>query len=171
MSVPVSISYHPSGIKVNEISSVVGLGWSLNAGGVITRLVRGAPDLKFGKTGTNLNVDFIHSLGSDGTNESSKVTHLWNAYNGERIGSYDSESDIYYYNVCGLNGSFRFDTQGNLVQIPLSNNRIEYNTDRDMFLITGTDGTTYTFLDKETANRIGGGIYTTSWYLTQIKTT
>lgn len=44
LSVPVSISYNSNGIKVDEIASRVGMGWSLNAGGVITRTVRGKQD-------------------------------------------------------------------------------------------------------------------------------
>jgi len=44
MSHQVSISFHGAGIKASEIASSVGLGWTLNAGGVITRSVRGAPD-------------------------------------------------------------------------------------------------------------------------------
>src|SRR5690606_14813942 len=44
LTVPVSISYHASGIKVNDIASPVGLGWALNAGGVLTTTVRGKAD-------------------------------------------------------------------------------------------------------------------------------
>lgn len=44
LSVPVSVSYHASGIKVGETASSMGLGWALNGGGVITRSVRGLPD-------------------------------------------------------------------------------------------------------------------------------
>lgn len=39
-SLPVSLSYHARGVKVEEISSSVGLGWSLVAGGQITRQTR-----------------------------------------------------------------------------------------------------------------------------------
>ncbi|OQP46197.1 hypothetical protein A4D02_32090 [Niastella koreensis] len=34
---PITVSYHSGGFKVADEASWVGLGWSLNAGGVITR--------------------------------------------------------------------------------------------------------------------------------------
>ena len=39
LQVPVSLSYSSNGLRVDEISSRVGTGWNLNAGGVITRTV------------------------------------------------------------------------------------------------------------------------------------
>lgn len=44
VQVPISLNYNSSGIKVKDIPGAVGLGWSLNAGGVITRVVMGYPD-------------------------------------------------------------------------------------------------------------------------------
>src|SRR5206468_12879173 len=46
LELPVSLKYHGGGIRVEEIGSWVGIGWALEAGGVITRSVRGWADDK-----------------------------------------------------------------------------------------------------------------------------
>lgn len=44
ITVPISLSYHAGGNRIDEEASWVGLGWSLNAGGAITCTVRGKED-------------------------------------------------------------------------------------------------------------------------------
>jgi len=44
ITVPIGLSYHGSGIKVDEIASRTGIGWVLNTGGVVTRTVKGYAD-------------------------------------------------------------------------------------------------------------------------------
>ncbi|MDR7131626.1 hypothetical protein J2X69_003990 [Algoriphagus sp. 4150] len=44
LSVSAALSYNGSGHRVQDIASSEGLGWSLDAGGMITRVVRGIPD-------------------------------------------------------------------------------------------------------------------------------
>lgn len=44
LELPISLSYHAGGVKVEEVASAVGLGWALNAGGVIGRSIRGLAD-------------------------------------------------------------------------------------------------------------------------------
>jgi hypothetical protein len=49
-SLPIDLSYHGGGIKVEEDASWVGLGWNLNYGGQISRVVRGGEE-DFSTTG------------------------------------------------------------------------------------------------------------------------
>ncbi|MBR1928037.1 MAG: hypothetical protein IJ840_09890 [Bacteroidales bacterium] len=46
-SIPISLEYHFDGYRPDKHSGMVGYGWSLNCGGVITREVRGFPDEGF----------------------------------------------------------------------------------------------------------------------------
>lgn len=167
-SLPISIDYHASGIKVDDISTPVGLGWVLNAGGVITRSVKDRPDLNFGASGV---IRFDQEATSK-LSHGNKQEYLSEMYDGEVSGALDLESDLYYYNFAGMSGSFRFDIRGNLIQVPLTNNRIEF--DGTYFQITGKDGTIYAFRDRENSYFEYRGVqtkYVSSWYLTYIETT
>jgi hypothetical protein len=44
LTVPITLSYHASGIKPTDVASWVGMGRSVSAGGFISRNVRGKPD-------------------------------------------------------------------------------------------------------------------------------
>jgi len=44
VSVPIRIAYDPSGVRYSDIPSALGMKWSLEAGGNITRSVNGMPD-------------------------------------------------------------------------------------------------------------------------------
>ena len=46
LSIPVTLSYHASGITVSQEATAVGLGWSLNAGGMISRTVKGGDECR-----------------------------------------------------------------------------------------------------------------------------
>lgn len=171
ISLPVSISYHASGIKVNELPSTVGLGWALNAGGVITRSMKGIPDNNFGSQPSLYRTRNWLLTNMDTT---SRINYLQNKYKDERTGAYDTESDVYYYNVAGMTGSFRFDVYGNVVQIPMTKNRIIGTpmNNSSSFTIIGDDGTEYCFNDRELTDTFSGmGTYISAWYLTFIKTT
>ena len=47
LQIPISIDYSSGGVKVDDISTDVGLGWSLNAGGKITRVIHLAYNIYF----------------------------------------------------------------------------------------------------------------------------
>ncbi|WP_131539944.1 RHS repeat domain-containing protein [Pedobacter nototheniae] len=44
LELPISLNYHASGNKPDEMPGSVGLGWSLGIGGSITRIINGTPD-------------------------------------------------------------------------------------------------------------------------------
>lgn len=101
---PLSLTYNSSGIKVDDIASWVGLGWSLNAGGVISVSTKGAPDFH----GNRLR---IRSTSEIENKNIPTVDSLQWIYSGPYI---DSEPDIYNYNFCGYSGQFVIDNDFNV---------------------------------------------------------
>ena len=161
LNVPVSISYHASGIKVNDIASPVGLGWALNAGGVVTRTVRGKAD---DGTAGWLHQPFMSTqqiLAS--TNTSTVYNYLWPRAGGNT----DTESDKYYFNAPGMTGSFVYDSNDQLVQIPYSDNRITGNM-ASGYTITSEDGTSYLFNVAESTSVNSTAPAVTALYLSRI---
>ncbi|MCX2679346.1 hypothetical protein OOZ15_05270 [Galbibacter sp. EGI 63066] len=182
LNIPITLSYHSAGIKVDEIASNVGLGWTLNTGGVITRVVRGKPD--------------DHEYGYIGTNEIGKIitdqpfSALSSTYvAGFGTGSYDSEPDIYYFNVLGKSGRFTFDAYGNVVMMPEQDFKIippegfGPNGTGSHWVVIDTNGTTYKFgvtsnsrEESEVTTIYNGGDpdikdpFISSWYLSNITT-
>ncbi len=147
VSVPVSLSYHPSGIRVDEESSWVGLGWTLNAGGVITRSVAGVND-------DDPNYGYLNTVGFpdelvDNTNITGQNATLYGTYLYEStLNQHDPEPDVYYYNFNGYSGKFVFDVTKTPQTIPSSNLRIEVNpheTPLTNFTIVTPDGARYKF--------------------------
>lgn len=97
-SLPVSLSYNSSGIKVEDMASWVGLGWSLNAGGAISVLTKGKSDFIYDRVKIRTADQLLNKLlPSIDTLEFIKTNLL------------DSEPDIYNYNFCGFSGQFVID--------------------------------------------------------------
>ncbi len=47
MEVPISLNYNSGGVKVGDMASSVGLNWSLNAGGVVSKMTQGLDDFTY----------------------------------------------------------------------------------------------------------------------------
>lgn len=68
LSLPISLTYSTSGVKVDESSSEVGMGWNLIAGGQITRKLNGnADDVTIGTWDANLFVERRPPTGGEST--------------------------------------------------------------------------------------------------------
>lgn len=146
ISLPISLSYHASGVKVEETASWVGLGWSLNAGGVITRSVRGRPDeqqylnrlLPTIPDGLLNPANLAYSTACD------FLATSYYAYNVGQ-GLNDSEPDAFFFNFNGHSGKFVLDQNGVAYTIPYQPIKISTNAALGEWSITTQDGFIYKF--------------------------
>lgn len=185
ISVPLTLSYHGGGIKVQEEASWVGLGWTLNAGGMITHDIKGEDDEYTAgpnnlyypvKTNTVYNSDYdvvtLHGCSQD------YLTPIYDV-NGTQIANcdvlqqqlplggtpVDTEKDLYIYNFGSYSGKF-INTGASFAD--LGRNNIIFIRTAGGFSAFTPDGFTYLFEKKETATS-STHIITTGYYLTQIK--
>ncbi|KAA5536810.1 RHS repeat protein [Taibaiella lutea] len=127
----ISLSYNTAGVKVDELSGSVGLHWSLNAGGSITRVMKDVPDE------INTYDSLIHTTGTGNVGDYSVgVKGRWaryfgtnpsdpNAYflDGERY--MDDESDDFIFSVGGLSFTFNIGQDGFVFTNPHTNIKID----------------------------------------------
>ncbi len=159
ISLPVGLSYHTS-IKVDEHPGWVGLGWSLTAGGVISREVRDMPDetlvLGYKYKCTEQNID------NASFNDISNLVYLELNYQ-----VVDSEPDKFNFSFPGYSGYFMLNSKGewmvysdrplkiNVIENISSTPRINFpngttfttgsNTLIKGFILTDDEGTEYRF--------------------------
>ncbi len=120
VSLPISLSYHAGGIKVEEVASWVGLGWSLNVGGLISRTTKGLPD-DTSINGYMYTQNSVQDLKDLPHNSSS----IYNMITNSLLGYQDYEPDIFSFNFGGYSGKFSYDQiSGVFFQMPYSNIKI-----------------------------------------------
>ena len=164
-----SLDYHAGGVKVDEIASNVGLGWALNAGGAISRTMRGLPDEStagFLNTDTIPNIGTVQYLGQYLYGQSSSVNTNYpstiviknpnsnfglvsNIYNN----TLDSQQDIFYFNFNGKSGKFFIGKNGAIVTQQKDNFKITKissgGEQLSSFQVIDDQGNTYVFDQKE----------------------
>ncbi|MGZ8554696.1 MAG: hypothetical protein ACXWV8_14890, partial [Chitinophagaceae bacterium] len=180
ISVPVTLSYHGSGIRVQEEASWVGLGWTLNAGGVITHDIKGGND----EVGLNHSFNQVYPNGQQNTYMespfamgktgcSSLYTNTGTVWNCGSLqtqlnsGSMDGEPDMYAYHFGNYSGKF---FSGNGQFVDLSHNNVQFT------LLAGTgfsavtpDGFKYDFFAIEKSwSYPTPNATNTAYYLTKI---
>jgi hypothetical protein len=143
-SVPISLSYDATGIRVNDVAGWVGMHWSLNAGGMVGRVVMGRPDeMTTGTLGVPPRV-------ADIVNNQTYLDYFKDLVEGANGGPRpDGEPDKYYYSFNGRSGSFVFDRNRNVMQIPKTSLKITSRGGDLGFDIVDENGTTYVFINKE----------------------
>lgn len=151
---PISISYHASGIKVSDVPSEIGIGWILNAGGIVTRMMldtmdeAGAPTKTYSSANQFLTAIPNIIYGSLDTSCSCYPGSLsLESYLDTKCNNEDLMSDRYFYSLPGgFSGIFRYNypTRDTLITLPYRPYKIE-RTINDQFKIKDDHGTLYTF--------------------------
>lgn len=183
LELPISLNYTGAGVRVDDLPTWVGINWTLNAGGVITRSVRDIAD--------EVAVTRVFFSDSDVINYNSTIDGTTNgAFLRSVISNnqVDSEVDIFQYSFSGYSGSFYIDNDWNAKLLKsdspikidvISRSNLYHNK---TILITTPDGVVYTFggstATEETSRRsiINGTMEsqntvegTTAFYLKSIK--
>ncbi|MEQ9167304.1 MAG: hypothetical protein RLO12_13695, partial [Fulvivirga sp.] len=189
-SFPISMSYSSSGLKPDETPSWVGMGWTLNATGVITRQRRGLEDESDnGYNGSNKKgkevIKYINGQLNDSQEETFKEALI--------DGLIDGEPDLFFYNAGTHSGKLFFDesqcdfTQKTAVSIPEKNISIQgffdyttgYNIEKgkiERFVISDADGIIYEFaaLEAPSGSKEKGDPsrdnFVNTWFLSNITT-
>jgi hypothetical protein len=186
-SLPINVSYHSSGIVVDEVASKVGLGWSLNAGGMIYQNVIGKPDNLSNRFPLAQNRELNPEVNGNSVICTEIENQDYHTVNDLSLGlsesDVDSEPDIYYYNVGDKNGKFFFDNNNVAHTMPESDLKII--RDVNGIIIYDEMGVKYTFYTSSLSKSMWTITQTTvivpspgqsgetdsySYYLTEIET-
>ena len=171
LHLPIALNYHPSGIRVDENSGNVGLGWTLSAEGILTRTILGQKD-----NGTYQ----ANSTSYDGValnpNIQADLTRMSIlGHNGT-----DGVPDLYSYSFAGNCGKFIEPTTGYFSTMPQTNISIQrYFSSTNAadphyaeWKIVTEDGTQYYFDDSMEITASSSDFFLSensdTWYLTKI---
>lgn len=160
INVPIGLSYVGSGVKVNAPNTWTGVNWTLNAGGVITRVVNDDPDEVAQQRVTQADINALglidHSSAETITDPSNNAVLLHQFFNSP---NWDTQPDIFSFSFPGGSGSFYLDENFEAVLITNDNPlKIEILGNQGgkanlalfkEFKITAANGTMYYFGGNE----------------------
>lgn len=106
LSVPIGVSYHASGMKPELFPGPVGLGWTLMAGGAISRVIKGYPDMGDYPSDGKPALVVCQRAASDWDNVEKLKGYLMHT---ALAFVNDNEPDEYYFNINGQTGKFYAD--------------------------------------------------------------
>jgi len=195
---PISLSYHASGVKVDQEASFVGLGWALNMGGVISRVIQDKVDENGMVTGFSTRGNSLPDYNAiDGEFPAGLVGNDPDPVNDGVIRTnyrLDKEPDIFSINSSLLSGQFCLNNSLDYVSLNYEPYKYDVDLINETIIVTNEKGQIFRFgksLDNEEAHETtsvtnsaldasGTGAdpsisstlpYDSSWYLTEIIST
>ncbi|WP_321308610.1 BACON domain-containing protein [Marinifilum fragile] len=123
ISIPISLSYNAKGVRVNDISSAVGLGWSLVADGGIYRTINGLADDEITGWINNSNYDYSPSAILSINTQDPSFSE-WSRLKNLALNKYDTQPDDFSFSFFGNNGNFKFQYNNSTLN-PITINKIK----------------------------------------------
>lgn len=195
LELSLKLDYHAGGHKVNDDATQVGLGWKLSGGGMITRKINGLAD------DADVGLGFLkfreqYSYSEDYDNDGGPYVKDW-LYDYDETkaqslssGCWDSQPDIFYFNMNGYSGKFAFDWQNGSdpivscdQEVKIVDYTFDYSNGRqrlNSWVLVDPNGVKYTFATHEFTSvynmfsftsPCNSGYYTyiSGWYLTKME--
>lgn len=174
LEIPLSLSYHAGGIRVEERAGWAGLGWALNAGGSISRTMKGIPDEQQLSQSGYIN----HEVMPDQLS----INDLVDYYHRSQQGLIDFEQDIFHFAFGNYSGKFVLSKSGEVAFLSASNLKIQFDQiNRNIVQWKVWDGYGNQFIFKEVERTITEDIsdskstpyrsnYNSAWHLSKITT-
>ncbi len=141
ISIPINLAYNTGGIKVDETSSSVGLGWALSIPNNISVEVHGKEDLNSTAQWFPGNIYDYQYI--DPINIETFPADVLIKLQALRDDVVDTQPDIYHYSLPTISGAFIRDTNGNFHTIPYENIKISYSDADNKFTIIDPSGIVY----------------------------
>jgi hypothetical protein len=179
IQIPISLSYHAGGIRLSEDAGWTGLGWTLNAGGAVTRAIYDKDDLnssyfsnlslpRMDKRPTSLFNIMTTVTGDDKLYTTDGTVYDWFPVfgNGNPAGE-DLQADIFNFNFASRSGKFAITRTGEILFNKRVDLVVESYSQTGLTLID-ENGIKYMFGNSEWTEHQGANA-ATAWYLTKIK--
>lgn len=174
LEIPVRLRYHAGGIRLEERSGWAGLGWALNAGGSISRTMKGLPDEHNQSSSGYIQHDVVP--------DQLTTNQLVDYYNRTQSAVIDFEQDIFHFSFANFSGKFVLDKNGEVAFLNASNLKIQFdqvNRNIVRWKVWDGSGNQYIFedLERTIAEAISEGksalfrsIFHSAWHLSKIIT-
>lgn len=172
---PIKLDYRYNGLLMDEIPGILGLGWNLSAGGMITRQVRGRPDeATLGYLGGNIGLNYV-------VRPYNELTLTERNYLEEKSSTneIDTQPDKFILSIGEISATFYFDENKNIMVSPYKPYIIELINSNDFslgFKVIDDSGVVYYFQNEEhtypynNESSVPNAIvdYISSWKITKI---
>ena len=152
LTLPITLSYHTGGIKVNELDGPIALGWTLSAEPSVSRNVNGLND-EYPSLG-------YYSFRKENLGSNPDPYNSYFFYDKRVAGRYDTEPDDFYYKLADKSGKFfikktnplEYQSNPPFVPVPWEPIQIKQSNNFQVFSIKDENGINYTFGDTSASS-------------------